>query len=317
MAVLDGDLGVQLDRIILDEPVVIERTMGLVDAIGQTGDDVAALLFGLIENMADAVQHGVLAIFREQFVEAARAQTAGGHLGFHVAKGRLGEANVVPEDAIHLLVEFALLIDLDLIELQALLPGVGHGGAGAKACAHAANIDPVGAHHGEHQQLALEEIGHVDDDVVEVLARHRLMVGDDDVAGLEALGAIALHAVHHDHAEVGDEMGHAAYVLADEIAIGGEQRGAEVADFVDHHVVGGALQIRRHFIGDGGQGVADHLKGDGVKPGAHATPPTVMINSPVAATVQESPANMTVVVPCSCTMAGPSKCAPAGSCSRS
>ena len=65
--------------------------------------------------------------------------------------------------------------------------GIGDGRAGAEAGRGAADVDPVRAHHQEHQQLALVEIGHVDDDVVEVLAGHRLVVGDDDVARLEAV----------------------------------------------------------------------------------------------------------------------------------
>ena len=38
-----------------------------------------------------------------------------------------------------------------------------------------------------------------------------------------------------------------------------------VAHLVDHHVVGGALQVGRHLVGDGGQRVADHLERDGVE----------------------------------------------------
>ena len=88
------------------------------------------------------------------------------------------------------------------------------------------------------------------------------VVGDDDVAGLEALRAIALHAVDHDDAEVGDEMRHAADVLADQPSVGVEQCAAIILHLVDHHVVGGALQIDRHIGSDGRQRVAQDLECD-------------------------------------------------------
>ena len=42
-----------------------------------------------------------------------------------------------------------------------------------------------------------------------MLPRHRLMAGDDDVAGLEAVPAIAFQPVDHEHAEVRDKVRHA------------------------------------------------------------------------------------------------------------
>ena len=138
-----------------------------------------------------------------------------------------GKADVVLEHAVERLVELAFAVDLELIELQSLEPGIDHARAGAETGGAAADVDPVRAHHREHQQLALVEIGHVDDDVVEVLAGDRLVVGDDDVARLEALGAVALHAVDDDDAEVGDEVRDAADILRDQLALGVEQRGAD------------------------------------------------------------------------------------------
>ncbi len=117
------------------------------------------------------------------------------------------------------------------------------------------------------------KVGRVDDDIVEVLAGDRLMIGDDDVARGKALPAVALHGVGDDDAEVGDEMRHAADVLADQLAGGVDQRGAEVAHLVDHHVVGGALQIDRHLIGDRGERIADDFERDGIERGGHLIAP--------------------------------------------
>ena len=103
----------------------------------------------------------------------------------------------------------------------------------------------------------------------------------------------------------------------DQFAVGVDQRGAVVAHLVDHHVVGGALQVGRHLVGDGGQRVADHFERDRVeRMGRHHAPPTVMISSPDGATVQASCSNSTVVVPCSWISAGPAISLPAPSSSR-
>ena len=206
-----------------------------------------------------------MAVFAEQLVHAARGEAAGRHLRFHVAERGFRKADVVLDDAIERLVEHALAINLELIELQALEPRIGDLGSGAEAGRGAADVDPMRAHHGEHQKLAIVEVRHVDDDVVEVLPRHRLVIGDDDVARLESLRAVALHAVGDDDAEIGHEVGDAADILRDELALGIDQRGAEIAHLVDHHVVGGALQIGRHFVGDRRQRVADHFQSDRIK----------------------------------------------------
>ena len=309
VAGFDRDLDVDRDLFALEHAVVVDRGRRLVDAIGKLRHHVAALPLGLVENLVDRGEQGVAAVFLEQLVEAAAGEAAGRHLRFHVAERGFRKADVVLDDAIERLAELALFVDLELVELQAFEPGVGDAGAGAEAGRGAADVDPVRAHHQEHQQLALVEVGHVDDDVVEVLAGDRLVVGDDDVARLEAVGAVAPHAVGDENAEVGDEVRHAADVLRNELALGVEQRGAIVAHLVDHHVVGGALQVGRHLVGDGGQGVADHFERDGVE--LHRTAPMVMISSPDGATRHWSFSNSTVVVPCSWMRAGPVISAPA------
>ena len=258
---------------------------------------VPTLRLGLGKDAPDRGEDGVLAVLLEQLVHAARREPAGRHLRFHVAERGFGEPDVVLEHAVERLVDLPALVDLELVELQPLHPRVGHGGPGAEPGAHAADVDPVRPHHDEHHQLAPVEIGHVDDDVVEVLPRHRLVVGDDDIARLEAVPSVAPQAVGDDDAEVGDEMRHPADVLADQLAGGVDQRGAEVAHLVDHHVVGGALQVGRHLVGDRRQRVADHLQRDRVERNRHAAPPTVIISSPDGATSQVSRSNSTVVVP--------------------
>ena len=247
-------------RLALAHAVVVDRGRGFIDAVGKLRHDVAALALGLVENAHDRRQNRVAAVFVEQLVEAAGGEAAGRHLRFHVAERGFRKADVVLDDAIKRLVEHALAIDLELIELHALEPRIGDLRTGAEAGRSAADIDPMRAHHGEHQKLAAVEIRHVNDDVIEMLAGDRLMIGDDRVARRKALGAVALHAVGDDDAEVGDEVRNAADILRDELAFGIDQRGAEVAHLVDHHVVGGALQVGGHFVGDRRQRIADHFQ---------------------------------------------------------
>src|SRR5262249_46318342 len=126
-----------------------------------------------------------------------------------------------------------------------------------------------------------------------------------------------------DDAEVGNEMGDAADILGDQPALGVGQGRAEVAHLVDHHVVGRAIHVRRHLVGNRRQCVADDLEGDGVEPlrggtvGGHHAPGTEMMSSPVSATFTLSPPKTTVVVPYSLTSAGPTKLEPGLSFSRS
>ncbi len=313
-AFVDRDLGMDRHRLAAADAVLVERRARLVGAVGELRHHVAALGFGLVEDLRNGGEDGVAAVFVEQLVHATGRQSAGRHLRFHVAERGLGKADVVLEHAIQRLVDLARLVDLELVELQPFHPRIGDGGPGAEAGAHAAHVDPVCAHHREHQELALIEVGHVDDDVVEVLPRHRLVIGDDHVAGGETILAVALEAVGDDDAEIGHEMRHAAHVLADQLAVGVDERGTEIAHFVNHHVVGGALQVGRHLVGDRRQGVADDFERDGIE--GHAAPPTSMISSPEGATSHESFSNSTVVVPCSWISAGPGIRSPARSASR-
>ncbi len=78
--------------------------------------------------------------------------------------------------------------------------------------------------------------------------------------GNERLPVLPLSA--RDDAEVGDKMRNAADVLRDQSAFRIRQRGAKVAHLVDHHIIRGALQIGRHFVGDGRQRVANDFECD-------------------------------------------------------
>src|ERR1700675_1387122 len=146
-----------------------------------------------------------------------------------------------------------------------------------------------------------------------MLPRHRLMIRNDDVAGLKSAFSVAIHAIYDDRAQVSNEMRNAAHILRNECPIRSDERRAEVAHLVDHHVVRGAVEVRCHLIGDGRQRVSNDLQRDGIELLRHDSLLNEMTSSPVLATVRSSPGKSTVVEPYSLTNAGPENSAPGGS----
>ena len=127
---------------------------------------------------------------------------------------------------------------------------------------HAADIDPMRAVGGEADQLAVMEARRIDHDVVEMLAADVALVHHHDVAGLEAVEAVARDAVFDRDAEIGEEDRQAAAVLRDHARLRVDQPAAIVAHLVDHHVVGGLAQRIRHLVRIGDDGVAHDLDRD-------------------------------------------------------
>src|SRR5262245_3532526 len=118
-------------------------------------------------------------------------------------------------------------------------------------------------------------------------------------------------------------MGDATDVLRHQRSGCVEQRAAVVAHLVDHHVVGRALQIVGHLVGDRRHCIPDDLERHRIEAIAHVstdnvhgTAPTWMMISPVSDILARSPANMTVVEPYSSIRAGPTIAVPAASISR-
>src|SRR6185437_6157353 len=268
-AALDRDLGVDVDPLQPLRRFIIEKSARLINAVGHALDHRAALRLGLVENLRDAMEHRRFAVALEELVDAPQREAAGGDLRAQIAERAFRKADVVANDAIERFVALAGFVELQLVELQPFLPRIDEIAPRAEAGAGAADIDPMRPHHREQHQLALEEIGHIDDDVVEVLPRHGLVVHDEDIAGGEAVLAIDPDAVGDDDAEIGDEMRDAADILAEQLALGVDEGGAEIPYLVDHHIVGGALQIGRHLVGDRRQGVAQHFERDRIQLGAH------------------------------------------------
>jgi hypothetical protein len=251
---------------------------------------------------------GIAPVAREELAEAAHAELATGDLGAQIAERGFGEAQIVLDDLPERVVALPRVVDLERAELQPLLVDLG-GLDRAEADPHAADVDPMGAARGERDHLVGVEAGRIDHDVVEMLPAHAAMIHDDDVAGRKTREPVARDAVLHRDAEVGEEDRQAASVLRDHAAVGVDQPAAEVAHLVDHHVVGGLAQRRRHLVGIGVDGVAHDLDGDGV--GFHVRSASVTMICPLGSITARSPGPIRVVELASSITAGPAISAPA------
>ena len=160
-------------------------------------------------------------------------------------------------------VAFTRLIDLDRSELQPFLEDL-VGGVGPETHPRATDIDPVRPVRREGHQLAVMKTRGIDHDVVQMLTADLGMVHDHRITRLEAVETVALDPVEHRSPQIGQEDGQPALVLADHPPFGVDQPAAIIAHLVDHHVVGGLAQRRRHVFRIGDQRVAHHFKRHGV-----------------------------------------------------
>src|SRR5579863_6911245 len=119
-----------------------------------------------------------------------------------------------------------------------------------------------------------------------MLTRNSLMIRDNHVVRFESVAAVAVHRILNNRAEIRDEMRDSAHILRDERAVRHDERRTEIPHLIDHHVVGGPLNIRGHFIRNGRQRVADHLQGYRIDLCRHYPLPTEMTSSPVRETTR-------------------------------
>ena len=95
---------------------------------------------------------------------------------------------------------------------------------------HIAAVNPLAVSETEIPADAIEKERHKDAYIVEMLAGDALVIGDDDVARLEAGPAIARDGVADDDAKVGHEVRHAADILRDQLPIGVKRCSATQAE---------------------------------------------------------------------------------------
>src|SRR5688572_1811505 len=172
------------------------------------------------------------------------------------------KAGVVFDDAIDFLNRFTLGPELDRAELQTFHENI----AGTRR--NAADVDPMDVDREKTDQRAVRGSGvdrRVHDRVIQMLALNRRVIAQNHVAALQALATVDGKAVAHGHADrVGDEDGHAAGALRDQLAIGAYESDGEIFVLVDVGTESCARDIRIDLIGDRNDAVADHFEGDGI-----------------------------------------------------
>src|SRR5690606_2177429 len=269
-----GDLHAHLDaqRRVEITAVIVEKALRRIDAVRNALDDAPHGLVRVVPDCGHTLLHGFAAVAGDEFGVALGADLAGSDLRTQVSQARLRIADIVADDLVARLVEFARLVYLERAHLQPLAEDVGRG-VRSEALPSAADIDPVGTVGGEADQLALVEAWRVDDDVVQVLATDMTVIHHQNVAFGKTVEAVFPDPVLHRDAEVGEEDRQATVVLRDHTTFDVDEAAAVVAHLVDHHVVGGLAESLSHLVCVGDDGIADDFYRDriGLLGGHHSS----------------------------------------------
>ena len=164
---------------------------------------------------------------------------------------------------------------------------------------------------GPPDDVALMENGRGEDDIGKVGAAAGVgVVADEGIPVLDFGARVALQNGLDDtdqRAQMnGDMLG-----LIDGSSLRVEERGGAIAPFLDVGRIGGPDQGLSHLLGDGGNGVSDHLDHDGIDgllrglPGFGHAGSTSMIRFRYLSTVPTCPGRIRVVESICSTMAGP------------
>ena len=259
---LDDDLRLDPQPHVAVAAVVVEpgRRRDVL-AVGQLRDLGAQALLGVVHPVVGRRHADVGPVLLEQAVEAVAAEDAGGHHRVHVAAVHGLRAHVVEDHLVEVLVEDALVVPLEPVVDLGL--GVHVEGVGVDARIRAADVEHVGGHGREADQLALPQDRHRDGDVRRVRGAQVGVVVDDHVTLLELLLLDALE-------EPADVPGQRADVhrrrlrLAQLAPVGVEEARAEVLGLADDRAVAHAEQDARHLLGDGVERAAEHAQRDRV-----------------------------------------------------
>ena len=204
------------------------------------------------------VEHRVASVAFDELQETPLAGLHRGDLRAQVAHGPARQADILPDDVDHGLIDHAAVLIFEDRDLQSFGKDIG-----AHAAENAADIEPMRHAAGERDQLALVKDRQGQRDVVEMAAGEIGIVGDVDVAGTDVFGAEMLDLGLH-------RLGHAADehrqpdADGDGLAPWREQAGGEIERLVDDDVVGGAHEVGFHFLGHRNDAVAHDLRDDGI-----------------------------------------------------
>ena len=246
---------------IVEKPVDV--ILGGIGAIRNGGDRLPHHALRIAHQRLARRQHRLEAILPDQLDVALGAEAACGDLGLDVADDHVGAADVLAQDAPHLLVAPPAFVQLDRLELQAFGIGIDGIDDAAAAGGERAQVQVVRGGEREADQLVTDEDRHADPDVGAVRRAVVGVVVHDHIAGQE-LVADFLHRAD-DAAHVARDrpelQRRADRTFTQLTAHRVEQRRAEILGFADDAGVRHARELVPHLEGDVLEGAGDHLGG--------------------------------------------------------
>ena len=187
------------------------------------------------------------------------------------------------------------------------------------------NIDGEKSYEGLFARSGMDRCVH--HRVVEMLALHRRMITDDDIAFEQPFAPVNLEPVAHRGADrIRDEGRHPAGRLRDEMPLDIDKTDGEILIFIDIRAEGRAGDVGVDLVRDRNDTVTQHFERDRIELGlladrVHVASPHVPLQlmriSPIRPTSNRSLGPMTVVEPYSSITAGPAAVKPAGRVPRS
>ena len=260
-AVLDPYGDIDGDRLVEVDPVIVEKASRLVDAVRDGCDRGARRRFRVAPDRRDCREHQILAMPRQQRLEELPALDAGGMLSGDVAKQHFRQPGVVFDDPQHLLHQFAAPIELHRAQVQSLLHQLGRVRPEARTGIGAADVDPMhGDDHEGDEPSAGAEDRRVHRDIVEMLAEHAGIVGEDHIPGLDPILPIGLECVAHREPHDDGEQRQPVRRLRNAAAVGIDDPDGVILVLVDQRTEGGAHQVRLDQVGNGLQRRPDDLE---------------------------------------------------------
>ena len=247
------------------DAVAVAHVPALPAAVGQLGEGLGDALGVGVADVVDRAAQRLGAVALGALDDQPLAEVQAGDDRLHVGEEDLAEAHVVEDQAPGLAHGLAGAEQGARRQHEAVLVD-GALGAAEAAGHRAAHVQLVGLEVGEGEDLAVVEHGAHEEHVVDVRAGPVGVVGDDDVAGLQALGPVLLdrvaHRVGHRAGEEHDAVAHRRRRVVRRRRAG--DRAGEVVEVAQDRRERRRQQTAAHVLDDVVEAVGQHGRGEAV-----------------------------------------------------
>ena len=219
------------------EAVVVDERLALVHAVGPLGDELAHLPLGGVEYVRDDALERARFVDSQQLADAAGCDVDRPDLRVQVAQEVLGVAHVGREHLEEVAARLPTIVDAQGRDAQALVVDFA-GGRVVAPVGRAADIAVVRPVDGVEEQLAVVEDGSNDGYVRQVAAAEVGVIEGEEVTRRNVVAEVVAHcrARYGQRADVHGDT----FALRDELAVGVQDRGREVAAGVENLGHGGS-----------------------------------------------------------------------------